>query len=82
MSSPAEGLLRAQRKAAELYTAGVKPWLLELDLPWGFDGPPDAACWSAAAHVRWAMRPGHTSTAADLAAMVSALLSCCLALER
>jgi hypothetical protein len=78
----ADACTGTQKKAADLYTSCLKPWLCELRLPWGKEealAQPEP--WSALEYVRWAA--SHPSSrAASLAAQLPVLLACFLSVER
>lgn len=67
---------RSQRKAADLYTNALKPWLASLHLPWAGSAPEQ---FSPLAHVRWA---ASQPEALELATQVPTLLACYLSIER
>lgn len=67
-----------QRNAANLYTTALKPWLVELRLPWASDATQP---FSALEHVRWvASQP--PERASELPLQVPAVLSSYLAVGR
>ena len=75
-------LLRCEQHwAFELYTNGVKPWLRDLQLDW-CDADGGESTFSAGAHAEWLSDSTLAHLAVDIAAADTALLSCCLTLER
>lgn len=69
----------SQRKASELYTSLVRPWLCLLHLPWGEECGLDDA-WSPGDHTRLLTESG--AEASLLAALSLKLLDVFLTLER
>jgi len=76
-----EPLRCEQHWAVELYNNGVKPWLRDLQLDW-CDADGGESTFSAGAHAEWLSDSTLAHLAVDIAAADTALLSCCLTLER
>ena len=72
--------LPPQRRAAELYTVGVRPWLGELQLDWC--DTCDTSLLPLAALAERLSNPEHARISIDMAGLAISLLSCCLSLER